>query len=271
MDRLALLRDPAAWQACSFAPFDALKPQDVFDVEYAHDYVAIHSELWDRFTRLHTRLVVLEQLHAFPFNSIYSPYGMDFWIVASESIFDSSIVLMHSLAKNTDQDECGIQTLESFIRKSPWRDEEKKKLYLATIKPNKKGTKKDILSRVATARNKHVAHHIFSINNVESRPAVELRLHELFIAFQELHLRFGLASFGSAYCTLTNDTMPTTQGRSLSRTCLDSVLDAVLKDSDFVNRPERRGAWWSFEKEHMSLESLELLDELRSRVGLPRA
>lgn len=273
MDRAELLRDPRRWQACSVEPFVSLTPDKIFQADYSQQYIRIHDELWKRMQRLHTSLVILEQLHAFPFDLVYAPHQMDFWTVTFEGILDSGCVLLHSLLKEPKSDECSLKSLNTYVFKSPWLDSDLRAQFQNEVsKSNHKSAHlRDFEKRVADARDKHISHHIFSLAGPPKRPEVEISLQELFELFRWAHTYFGLHSFGCSYCTITTDSMPTSRGRDLSRTCLDEVLDGVLRNSHYVNHPELRGEWWDFDRQHMSEEKILKMNELRRRIGLPEA
>jgi len=96
-------------------------------------------------------------------------------------------------------------------------------------------------------------------------------LKELRALFNAVHAQFGAVSFGSAYVTLAGDMMPGRVQGKPARSCLDGVLDSVLRGSGIVNQPERHGQWWSDLRKCRSPEELRVMNELRQRVGLPEA
>ena len=96
-------------------------------------------------------------------------------------------------------------------------------------------------------------------------------LDELWRMFRAAHSLFGSLSFGSAYVTLIGDLMPSTVGGQPTRTCLDEVLDAVLRQSYFVTQPERRAQWWAEDRKRKRPEVIQVMNDLRKRIGLPEA
>ena len=100
---------------------------------------------------------------------------------------------------------------------------------------------------------------------------VGVSLEELRLLFDAAHSLFGGLSFGANYITLVGDLMPATIGGQPTPTCLDQVLDAILRASNFINQPERRAQWWPEERKFMDHETLRVMNEWRRRIGLPEA
>src|SRR5262249_32983641 len=79
---------------------------------------------------------------------------------------------------------------------------------------------------------------------------------------------FGALSFGSAYATLAGDLMPCLIGGGPSRSCLDEVLDAGLRDSFFVEQPEHHRELWPLIREQSDKGGIEVMNAMRKRIGL---
>lgn len=157
----------------------------------------------------------------------------------------------------------------------PWRVEAQDKLQLLrrTLKERKFDAHvSDIAQRVKKIRNNHIAHELMDRDTGAPKEVIAgISLEELWQLFDAAHSLFGALSFGAGYVTLAGDLMPGTVGGKKLRTCLERVLDAVLRDSSFVNRPERRAQWWPEERKHIDAHQLQVMNEMRIRVGLAEA
>ena len=127
-----------------------------------------------------------------------------------------------------------------------------------------------LLERIKRIRDQRIAHPLGNKKTGDLKnQLVGVRfpeLKELFVAAKSL---FDALSFGSKYETLAGDLMPSKVGGKPTRTCLDKVLDAVIRDSAFVNQPEWKSQWWRDKRKLMAPETLRIMNELRKRVGLP--
>lgn len=121
-------------------------------------------------------------------------------------------------------------------------------------------------------RTNLIAHHLIDKESGSAKESLAgVSIIELRRLFDATHSLFGALSFGSAYVTLAGDLEPGTVGGQPTRTCLNEVLDAVLRDSYVVNQPELRGQWWPMTRKHMDEEELQMMNKLRKRRGLPEA
>ncbi|MFA6135554.1 MAG: hypothetical protein WC869_16195 [Phycisphaerae bacterium] len=267
------LADLEQWQAYSHPKLANSKLEELLQVPFIERYKSLHSDFWWRIIRVHGTLVTLDQLIQFPFESIYAPNEMEFWRLVFENFVDITVLLLHGLTIDT---ECKAHTLQSFkkeIIEDKWLRSDKFELFRQTLRERKFGKRvKSIKKCVTEMRNNYIAHR--SKDEQSGLPKEGLAgvtLEELWVLFDEVHSLFGALSFGSAYVTLAGDLMPSTVGGEPTRTCLDGLLDAVLRDSLFVNEPERKEKLWPGRRKHRKPESLRVMNELRKRIGLPEA
>jgi hypothetical protein len=126
--------------------------------------------------------------------------------------------------------------------------------------------------RVQDIRHHRIAHRSFDKQTGYLKHQLTgVSLRELRDMFDAAHSLFGALSFGSAYVTLAGDLVPGTVGGKPTRTCLDDVLDAVIRDSYFANMPERLAQWWPSYHQRMAAQESKTMNELRRRVGLLEA
>jgi hypothetical protein len=169
-----------------------------------------------------------------------------------------------------------VHTLPAFrseIVMGPWLREENRDLLKQTLRERKFDVFVDsIAKRVQTIRHNRIAHRLMDrVSGQLDKQVAGISLDELRQLFDATHLLFGALLFGAVFITLVGDLTPTTIGGKPQPTCLDTVLMAVLRDSSFVNMPERRGKWWPMHRSHMSTDELQTLNDLRRQVGLPEA
>jgi hypothetical protein len=272
MDELFdLLGSVDKWQASSHPILSNTSPEDLFDAEFAARYRTLHDMLWTSIRRLHGTLATIKEVDAFPFQDVYSAENMEFWRLVVINFVDVAILKLHALVNDTGADVHSLRSFKNEIVKGPWKTPAMKDLLIQTLAERKFDPAVDaIAKRVDQIRDHYVAHQVIDKGTASPKVAsVSVNFDDLQRLFDAAHGLFGAISFGASYGTLGGDLMPSTIGGKRSRTCLDSVLDAVLRDSDFVNQPERRAEYWQMDRQFMNPERLRRMNVLRKRVGLP--
>jgi len=261
------------WQAGSHPALGERQPEELFEPAFAERYRHKHTDLLDRIVDLHGTILTLEMLADFPFDFLYGPHTMEFWHLAWRNFADMALITLHSLYKDSGRDTNTIPKLTKEIGAAEWADPDLYDVYREELRKSKFDKElEDIAKRVETIRHKRVAHRL--LDNQTAEPIDQLpgvSLQELRNLFDRVHGLFGAISFGSSYCTLRGDMIPTRVGGKPTKSCLETVLDAVLRDSYAVNEPERRAEWWSVDRQYKEKAWLRTLNDLRRRIGLPEA
>jgi hypothetical protein len=273
MKRNDYLENLGKWQASSHPALADAKPADLFEPGLVEKYLRLHKDLWWRIIRVHGTLYTLGELEEFPFDHLYPPEGMEFWRLVIENFLDIACLMLHGLVSDTGSDVLSIRSFRDEIIKGPWLSPQKRGLLTEKLKQLRfDADVQSIAERVKVIRHNLIAHRLIDRQSGGPFQAVDgVSLEEIWRLFDATHSLFGSLSFGSAYITLAGDQIPSTVGGQPTRTCLDEVWDAVLRDNFFVNMPERRAKWWTAHRERMKPENLQLMNDLRKRIGLPEA
>jgi hypothetical protein len=273
MRKVDLLRDLEKWPAGSHPALANRKPDQLFEPIFVERYKRLHEDLWRRMINLNGTLSTLEQLADFPFGYVYGPGEMEFWRLVAINFFNSTIVLLHALVKDRGSD---VHTLPAFckqITEGPWISEEMKKLFEQTFQERQfDATVESIAHRVRLIRHHRIAHRLIDKTSAGPKEVLaDVSLSELRQLYSAAEKLFAALSFGSHCITLAGDLIPTTIGGQPTRTCLDGVLDAIVRADNLVNEPERRGELWAYHRNFIPAEELRVMNELRKRIGLPAA
>jgi hypothetical protein len=272
MEKIDLLYDLERWQACSQGVLANRGPREVFDPSFVEQYEQLHRDLWHRLIHLHGTLSTLERLEKFPFAALYGPHDMEFWRLVNHNFFITAVVMLRAVVSDPKPNAHTVRTFRKRIVTGPWLHTEDRELFMQTLQERRfDSVENAVAERVEEIR--HCVAHRFIDKNTGSldEATAGVSLKQLRLLFDATHLIFGALSFGAAYITLVGDLTPTTVGGMPQPTCLDTVLTAVLRDSPFVNRPERRAEWWPMERQYINPEELRLMNELRRQIGLPDA
>jgi hypothetical protein len=231
--------------------------------------VRLHENLLHRVADIHGTIVMLEDLQEFPFGYLYRLGEMEFWRLVFRNFGETAIVGMHALVNDQEPGSLTLSSLNREVMQAPCLDEKNKLLFQEIMRENKfDGFAKRIAERVRLIRHNFAAHQIVDTQRgLPKETLASVRLGDLRKLFDAAHSLFGALSFGSAFVTLRGDLAPSFGGKP-SKTCLDRLLDAVLRDSDFVNQPERRKEHWELDRQFMNPERLGIMNRLRKRIGL---
>ena len=273
MKAIDLFSELEKWQAYSHAELADLRPRELFEQSFVEHYNRLHNHLWQRMIRLHGTIHTIEQLRRFPLVHLYAPDRMEFWRLVIQNFLDTAILMLHGLVNDAGQDVNSLPSFRDQIINGPWLSQDKCDLLKQALVQRKfDGVVKSIAKRVDVIRDNRVAHQLVDKNSGNPKEILTaVSREDLRRLFDASHSLFGALSFGATYITLAGDLTPTTVGGKLTPTCLDGVLDAVLRDSNFVNNPERRAQSWPRERGRWTLEDLRVMNDLRGRIGLPEA
>ncbi|HUT56113.1 MAG TPA: hypothetical protein VM658_22165 [bacterium] len=262
MDNNDYLKNPWLWQASSAPMLAEKKPEELFDPAFAQRYKRLHENLFERITRAHNTLCAIEKIEQF-INQASRFVEMEFWLMVSNNYVDILIVWMNGLLE-TGGDVHSLTSFHDEIMKSEWICDDKKqvlKKYLRDLNIDAKSLEK----RVGEFRNNFIAHTLINKKTCGPlKPSKGVSLDELRKIFNQIHSQFGALSFGSTYSTLSVDMMPGKYN------CLDMVINSVLKDNYFLNQPENNKSW-PLIKTTLDSETIQNMNKLRKRIGLPEA
>lgn len=270
MNREDLLGDLTKWQAFNHSDFEKRKPEELFAQPFLHHYHRLHSDLWDRIIRVHGTIQTLETMESFPFEHIYGPYDMEFWKLVYDNFFEMVIVLLHGLTNDQGSDKHTLSTFKNKISQANWLDHGLQDRYKKILRDYKTDSDVQRIGKyISTLRHTYIAHRLIEKSDGSLKETDDhVSLNDLRCVFDAIHKIFAAISFGGAYITLAGDQIPSMINGKPKQTCLDSVLDAIVKDCDLVHEPERNQYWAHFAKYKPS-DEISNLNKLRLRIGLP--
>lgn len=268
---LELLESVDEWQASSHPTLSDAEPEALFDGAFATRYRTLHRLFWGAMLHLHATLATIKELDAFPFDHVYAPGEMEFWRLTYMNFVDAAILQLHKLVNDSGPDIHSLRSFKNVIVEGPWKNPAMMDLLLKTLGERRFDPRAEAIAKqVDQIRDNYVAHLVIDKNTgIPKLDKVSVNLDDLQKLFKATYGLFGAISFGASYATLVGDLMPSMINGKRSRSCLQTVLDAVLRDSHFVNQPERRAWYWETDKMCMRPDQLRRMNELRKRIGLP--
>lgn len=247
--------------------FNMKKPEEVIKPEFLETYKALHSNIWRRLILVHTNIIILERIEKFPFQHFYAPHENIFWTMVYWNYLYLSILFIYGLVDDTGPDTNTIPQLKRKLWKEGWFKVEHEEYRQALKKADLHRDVKKIREKLELMRNKVVAHQLLrSVTNIKV-PGVSLL--EIRKVYDETEKLFRMFSFGSDY--LTTFYIPGVVGGKPIVKDIDELFDLIVKNSYWLNQPERRAPFWDIQKRYKSPEDIEELNKWRAKFGLPPA
>lgn len=232
--------------------------------DFIQKYEKLHRNFYDRLCRLHTTIVIIKKIEEFPFKFFITPAKMAFWQMAFWNFYHMAIIIIYTFVEKKRNTINLITFIKSFQKNI-------KQVFLEPYKKQLEHVKYDdevekIRSKVTDIRNKIVAHIVYeNINDIKDLSISDL--DDLFIRLKKL---FDVFTFGSKYHeTRFLDFFPSTIGGKPTQSHLDDIFDLIMKDSGFLNKPERIGPAWKNLKKLKQPEEIVILNYYRKKFGMP--
>lgn len=240
------------------------KPEDVLKPEFVQQYKELHEDIWHQLVETNTTITILEKIQSFPFHHFYSPNENVFWNMVYWNFTYTLVVLMYALVNDERKDRLTILKFRDFLSKDWLKDNEKQEFYKRAGKFNSANIKQ-VCDKIDVMRHKIIAHRI--MNPDCTLPEVTgVTLLEIKKIFKEIETLFQACCFGSEYITslYLNGTCG---GKPIERD-IDHILDLIVKDSYWLNKPERRPLAWDTIKKTKSSEEILELNQWRKKFGM---
>lgn len=243
------------------------KPEEVLKSEFVQQYTELHEDIWHRLVEINTTITILEKIQEFPFSHFYYPRENVFWSMVYWNFTYTSVVLMYALVNDENENRLTILKFRDFLSKDWLKDNEKQEFYKRAGKFNS-GNIKQVCNKIADMRHKIIAHRI--INPDGTLPKVTgVTLSEIKKIFNEIETLFRACCFGSEY--VTSLYLNGTCGGKPIEKDIDHLLDLIVKDSYWLNEPERNPISWQCVKPQKTKEELAQLNMYRQKFSLPPA
>ena len=245
------------------------RPEDVLKPEFVQAYEKLHEDIWGRLIHVNTNLTILEKIQNFPFHHIYSPQANIFWTMVRWNFLYISIAFLHSLTTDQDNEK---HTLTRFANRilNDWINDTDKTAYQKQLKQTKLDKNlRTIRAKIAAMRNKVIAHRLLDSDGSRVIDVEGTTLAEVRQASEDLEKLFRVCSFGTQY--ISNFYIGGTIGGKPVKEDIDELLDLILKNSYWLNEPEREKDFWPAIRKTMSEKDIAELNEFRKKFGMPPA
>lgn len=251
----------------SFIPISDKKPEDVLKSEFIQKYKELHEDIWHRLIETNTTITILETIQQFPFHHFYPPQENVFWTTVFWNFIYVAIVFIHSIVNDQSKNVHTLPRFKNNVRQ--WlKDSEKPEYDNNLKKANFDNITKSILKKTSDIRRQLLAHRLFDKTGFLSKPE-GVKVSEIRHAYNAIEEIFLTCSFGSEYVT-TFYLDGICAGKPIEKD-IDHLLDLIVKDSFWLNHPDIKKQYWKDERQHISEEELQELNNWRKKFGLPPA
>jgi len=128
---------------------------------------------------------------------------------------------------------------------------------------------KQLIERITELRNKVIAHSVIDTLTNYTPQITSINIKELRQVFDSTIGLFESCSFGSQF--FTSFYVPNPDDKHPKTDDIIKILDLIIKNSSWLNSPERNAPFWNDIKKHKSTEYLEELNKWRRKYGLGEA
>lgn len=241
------------------------KPEEVLKDEFLEKYKELHEDIWARLIHINTTITILEKIPQSPLQYFEQSQTI-FWRTIFWNFAWVSVILIHALTDDKGKD---VHTLPKFKNKvRSWLEDTEKAKFSRILKEhNFDPTTKNILAKIADIRKKLV-HELLDESERPLYPNA-FTISEIRQAYNDIEKLFNACSFGVEYDTTL---YPTGEfaGKPIEKD-IDKLIDLVVKNSNWLNRPELMEEHWPDMRQDASEEELRDLNTWREKFGLPPA
>ena len=247
-------------------PADDRKPEQVLKPECLQEYTTAHEDIWRRLIHINTSIQTLEIIASYPLAYLFAPTEAIFFTMLYWNFTYTCIVMLHALLD--DPKGFTIFRFKNNLVKS-WLPDYEKESFNSKLKDFHFSDKfKNLKSRLPDIRNKVIAHRDPEVVN-GSLNIPGLKITDLRELYNETEALFSVCSFHTEYGTTLY--VPGTIGGKPVQKDIEYILDLLVKNSYWLNQPERRAPFWQQIKPYKLAEGIEELNKWRKKFGLPEA
>ncbi len=245
-----------------------VKPVDAIESSWLEEYERRMNVLWWELVRLNSNLYILDKLLDFPFDLFLPmPDQSTFFNIVLWNLFEFSILTAWKLVEDT----LTLRSCKNEIRQH-MRSKFKSGFDAALKETKFERQIERLVEPVKTLGDKRIA-HLDRDFNLSSQQVEEMRvsLSDLRVLRDALNQLFEVLCFGHERRVLPIEYHPEVvrpPGVD-ARSDIEKLLDNIARDSPLLNMPENEPDRWSYFRQGLSGDVLQVLNEYRKKSGKP--
>lgn len=246
------------------------KPEEVFVPDFLPVYTQLHQDIWFRLIRVDANLQILETIGRFPLHHLYAPQNNIFWTMVFWNFVHMSVILMHSLISDKTKNAHTLPNFRNTVL-NHLRTDSIKSAYRKRLNQTKLDKQLvPIRKKIIRMRHEVIAHRFLDTQGCLKAPHIEgVSVPELRKVFEDIKRLFETCCFGCEYfTTLYPPIVP--DNKPLEKD-IEQILCLIVKNSYWLNQPERRAPFWQHIKPYKPIKNIEELNKWRTKFNLPPA
>ncbi|MGD0551781.1 MAG: hypothetical protein ABSB25_03935 [Sedimentisphaerales bacterium] len=246
------------------------KPEEVFAPDFLPTYTQLHQDIWHRLIHVDVNLQILETIGRFPLHHLYAPQDNVFWSQVYWNFVYMSVIFLHSLVSDNAKDAHTLPKFRNIVL-SHLRTNSLKLAYRKRLNKTKLNKKlAPIRNKIKVMRHEVVAHRFLNTQGQLKSPHIEgVNIPELRKIFEDTKQLFESCCFSIEYFTTFYP--PNVPGYKQNEKDIEQILCLIVKNSYWLNQPERHAPFWDQIKPHKPSEDIEELNKWRAKFNLPPA
>lgn len=246
--------------------FSIAKPEEVIRQEYLKNYQELHKDIYNRLVHVRTSLIIIDTIRKYPLDMLYGPGEGIFWNMIYWNFLYSTIVLLHGLIIDEFSEALTLPRLRNLLAKDWIQRDIVPDFYerLRDVKFDEEVSQ--IKAKIRSMRHHIVAHRLFDTTKMLPLNVTGVSFHELKKINKESEDLFKCCSFGMEY--LTSLYWPRIEKPDPTADDVEEIIELLLKNSSWINSPEKQGPFWEGIKEHIDKKDIEEMNRWRQKFGM---
>jgi hypothetical protein len=247
-------------------------PKDLIAPPWLATYERNIDAIWGQLVTLNSSIFVLEKISPFRFD-LFVIGRKHFWDLVEHALVETCVLVIWRIGVDCHEEGLTLQQLKHCVQNNllPQYTAAFNELAKTSWLPQKVSR---IEPKIKEIRDNYIAHfnltkHVKPTSEVVG--ARSLLLSELKGFRDTLNSYFELLCFGHGRAMLPIEYWPD-EKRPASFECdVEELLDGVARNSDWLNLPENHPELWAVHKPEQSEKDLRILNQYRTKFGLPPA
>lgn len=247
-----------------------MKYETYIQQAYWETYKQELTSVWYRLVYLNVSLLILKEIAKFPFR-LFTTYPPLFWRTVNIALLEKCVLIIW----NTSVDQCSegftIKQLKNKVFSKYLHPHHKSELAARFKKHGFESRLEEFVPKIRDIRHNFVAHYNYEENwNRPTNLATDTTsLQELSACATILNDYLNELALGDSYSVFPIEYTPgITLDDAEIPLDITKLLDSVARESSILNLPESNPVQWKYQKQALTAEDIEIINEYRHKFGL---
>lgn len=249
-----------------------MSPKGLIEPSWLVTYERNIDAIWRQLVTLNSSIFVLEKISCFRFD-LFVIGRKHFWDLVEHALVETCVLVIWRAGVDCRKEGLTLQQLKDCVQKNllPQYTVPFNELVEASGWPEKIS---EIKPKIKEIRHNYIAHFNLTKHvkpTSEEVKARSLLLSEL-VGFRDtLNAYFELLCFGHGRATVPIEYLPDGKRPASLQCDVEELLDGVARSGDWLNLSENNPELWTVHKPEQTETDLRILNQYRTKFGLPPA